>query len=163
MSAVDILDAGAVARYHTVPCSSHQSVADHSWGVAQILRMIEPTCSKAALCAALDHDVAERWTGDVPATAKWNDEALKAALDAHEARIEKWLGIDRDLVDGEWAALKVADMLELVYHSGRMLRAGNRHYLGPYDRGIDWLIKSNLMNYEAKALLARFIKENNGE
>jgi len=80
-------EAGRVQRCHTVPHRGEYSVAEHSWQVALLLLVLHPNPSPALLREALLHDVAERWTGDVPAPAKWASPDLAKALRTLEGQI----------------------------------------------------------------------------
>ena len=80
----NMIRGGAIKRYHTLETIGEQSVASHSWGVAMILQYLEPNVSKEAILRALTHDVAELFTGDIPAPVKWANpdlvEVLKSCL-----------------------------------------------------------------------------------
>ncbi len=121
----DILDAGRVRRFHTVPSHPHQTVAEHSWGVVMILLYIYPGATAAAIVHALSHDIGERATGDVPAHAKWRNQDLKDALHDVEQKELCRLGFDATgLPLSEQAAVKCADLLDLLLFCRRF----------PYDR-----------------------------
>lgn len=136
---------GNVRRYHTRPLVGEQTVAAHSWGVAAILCELHLGTAKPRfelLHAALMHDVAEYDTGDTPATAKWRCQSLKSALDELEAEIEKDLGIQADgLTAIEKAALKAADMLELLWFCLEQRRLGNTNLDEVWANGISFMEK----------------------
>ena len=85
----NMIRGGAIKRYHTLEIIGEQSVASHSWGVAMILQYLDPNVSKEAILRALTHDVAELFTGDVPAPVKWDNpdlvEVLKRIEDKYES------------------------------------------------------------------------------
>lgn len=167
MSSLDErLSAGLISRYHTVDCPRKQSVAEHSWGVAVILMEIVPTQyigDYALLRAALVHDMAELHTGDVPAHVKWANPTLKAELDRIETKVEQEMGVEIDLDPGRYQLLKVADLLELVYHAVRQLRLGNTNYRVVFDRGVEWLLEhKDWMPEKAATFLSYMIKEVRG-
>jgi len=93
----EIRRAGAVKRYHTVDTVRTQNVAEHSWHVAQIVRYIYPTASKELILAAIDHDVGEIHTGDIPAPFKWQYPEVATDLKTIEANFVKSLGVGHSL------------------------------------------------------------------
>ena len=113
------LAAGVIKRWHTVPIHGEQTVADHTYRVVQILRYIEPVPSKQLLCAALDHDVAEAKTGDIPFSQKTKDAI------ALEKEVLKKYDIAPTLEPYEAKLLKVADMLEMGYFAMQQHDMGN--------------------------------------
>lgn len=129
---------GTTRRYHTVP-GLEQDVAAHSWGVAIIILQLHPAPSVLLLKAALLHDCAEKYVGDLPATSKWASSILKAEMDAEEARWERELGIDVELNEFDRAWLKAADMLELVLFCEHALKLGNLYAEEIRQRGINYL------------------------
>lgn len=90
------------------------------------------------------HDVAERWTGDVPATTKWENPHLAEGLRAVEHKVEVLLGIRYDLADEEAIILKTADMLELCFWCARQISMGNRNFRQVFVNGDTWLMKHGL-------------------
>lgn len=119
-------EGGHVQRCHNLPHHGEYSVAAHSWHVAILLMVLHPNPSKELLLAALTHDVAERWTGDVPAPAKWASPKLKDHLDALEGGIEIALGIASQLTTEEQRWLKACDLLELELWCMDQIALGNK-------------------------------------
>ena len=107
-------EGAAVQRCHTHD-GPRYTVGEHSAGVAYLLLALMPTPPSAdLLSAALLHDIPERWTGDVPAWAKWSSPELARALEALEARILNSLGLEAPRLDSfELHWLKAADSLDL--------------------------------------------------
>lgn len=70
----ELIEAGyRTKRWHTVLTIKEQNLAAHSWGVAMIISRLFSGSSEDRLRlieAALDHDLAEGWTGDIPRPAK---------------------------------------------------------------------------------------------
>lgn len=122
-------DAGRVQRFHIVPDytgTPRQNLAEHSWGVAMFVdaiyqRMGSPARPAPArvLLAALRHDLAERWLGDLPANVKWAHPALSAEYGLAERDIEEFAGLTVPLTEQETAVLKWADGLECMVYSKR--------------------------------------------
>lgn len=134
----DLWRAARVRRYHTVPQVGEQTVADHSWGVAMILLRLMPAPGPTVglLRAALQHDLTEAVTGDVPATAKWAYPQLKLELDTIEADQEVRLGIVSYLSGEERDWLKAADLLELCFWCQYQYRLGNNYAMEVLKRGL---------------------------
>jgi len=114
---MEVRAGGAVQRWHTDPQLGPQDVRAHSWGVAMlVLALTQGHASRNLILAALTHDIGEHLTGDIPAPAKWQAPALRAALDALEQRGKQRLGLVFRLDEEEEAILKLADALELALH-----------------------------------------------
>lgn len=107
-------EGGAVRRCHVAFPNVHHDVAQHCYGVVSILMILHPEPSLNLIKACLWHDVAERWTGDVPSTAKDCDEALRERLDALEHAINDALGFSFELSEVESLWLKFCDLLDLA-------------------------------------------------
>ena len=131
-----------VVRWHTRPMHRRETVGEHT---ANVLAIVFALCggdnpSTDLISATLLHDTAEQWTGDVPATAKWEMPVLKENLDELEEKMmhKNWLR-SPELTDEEKLTLKWADMLDLCYTCMGELRMGNRTISEVLDRGIDYL------------------------
>jgi 5'-deoxynucleotidase YfbR-like HD superfamily hydrolase len=121
---------GAVKRWHAHPVHMQQTVASHSWGVAMVMKAIcmPDKLSVPLLLAALEHDVAEGYTGDIPYQAKRTFPDLKAASLAAEDSINRELGVmGATLTDYEQLMLKLCDMLELMWFALEERKLGNRN------------------------------------
>ena len=120
-------EAGHVRRCHIVPHFGEYDVARHSWHAAMLLRELYPEASKTLIWYVLEHDVAERWTGDVPATAKMMFEALAIGVKAAEEVLGGELGLmSKDKLttkEQQWA--KAVDMAELHLWCLDQLAMGN--------------------------------------
>jgi len=164
MNIKHVMESGKTLRYHTVESTRHQTVADHSWGVAIICLEIWPTASvpSALIEKALFHDCAEMFTGDVPAHAKWGNPELKELLDRIEQKVEVDMGIDIDLSPEERKILKLADMLELLFHTVSQLKLGNANYRIVLDRGAQWMTEHrDWWNDKVEAIFNDILKESN--
>ena len=127
------LAAGEIKRWHTIPIHGEQTVADHTYRMVQILRFIEPCPSMQLLCAALDHDVGEAKTGDIPYGAKTADAIAleKEVLEKHN--------IAPTLEPYEAKLLKAADLLEMGYFAAMQYDRGNSPMLAIVERVVDAL------------------------
>ena len=120
------LNAGKIRRWHTLPIIGEQTVADHTYGVCQILRYIyDNRCPPCLLNAALDHDVPEYYTGDVPFGAKKGSHSLRVGLRQLEEKYAKDGGIIHDLTTAEKVALKWADLAEMGFFGILQFTLGN--------------------------------------
>lgn len=134
---------GEVTRFHTCRVVGEQTVATHSFGVANLCVWL--TYGKASgtlLRAALEHDLPEQATGDLPAPFKWENPRVKALVDGREETFIHDYGLvdpDNDLSPYERWVLKWADMLELVLFCTEQQTLGNRSLDEIKARGIEYL------------------------
>lgn len=118
----------AVKRYHTQPRLIPETVGHHSANVCAILLHLDPSCSRNLLLAALQHDLPEALTGDIPAPAKWKSSSLQASLSILENEWGKEHGITTpNLTAEEHELLKLADILDLTLSSLEECRLGNSY------------------------------------
>ncbi len=147
-----IREGNAVKRCHTVPCFGEYNVGMHSANALSLLLVFNPDASPALMKAVLWHDIAERFLGDLPATAKTNFSDLRIAYEAAEKRIEKLLKLDQQLTKYEIIWLKAVDALELWIWCQEQLYMGNQFVR-------TWLILlSNILTkYEMPDSIKKFI------
>lgn len=158
-------DAGNVRRYHTARIIGEQTVAAHSFNMCLILMEVLEHPSADVLKAAMFHDLAEVFTGDIPATFKWKFPAVGNILAATEDLITEEAGLSIELDDLERRALKFADMMELCMFCCEQLELGNRNMIEILERGVDYLEqfppfneKSGKMIDQQRAALNHFYK-----
>jgi len=166
-----LYDTGIVRRFHTVADYSggvQQSVAEHSWGVALILkelcdrtRVDMPT---ALLFAALVHDAEEAYIGDMPAPTKWRFPALAAEMRVAEESVRRELRLEAaNFPEPLIALLKWADGLELYAYAQRRERDGATAY-GRIAGNIRTYMLTNLPQYpEALSVLAELTLKGEGD
>lgn len=107
-------ESGGVRRFHATPILQHYDIAQHCWRMGVLLDVLHPGPSQELRRAVMFHDSAERWTGDVPATAKWwVVPGISSWFAQAERRILTELGVNVDLTNEEYAWLKALDLLEL--------------------------------------------------
>jgi len=159
----EVVRGGTIKRYHTLETIGEQSVGAHSWGVAMILQYLDPTVSKTAILKALTHDIAELYTGDIPAPVKWDNPALVKALKAIEIDYEKRLNINysRKLLPKEAILFKQADMFELLFFCMRQRKMGNTNMNTVFSNGVEYLANQDL-NKRGSNLLGKLIEEYGG-
>jgi 5'-deoxynucleotidase YfbR-like HD superfamily hydrolase len=117
---------GALVRCHSERfVGDRQTVFHHSAGVALILiEVLGEQCSRELLIAALQHDLAEGFSGDVPAPTKWS--LGEGFFDAFEEEIRRQMELAPvKLTPGEKALLKAADFLDLCWTCYDQRRLGN--------------------------------------
>lgn len=109
-------------RYHTDPRLARlgQNLADHQWGVASLVALLNPSASATLLKAALFHDAAEFVCGDLSAPTKNAFPQLKAEYVKAESSTLRYMGLtyEEDLTPEEQKWLKMADCLEACLYMG---------------------------------------------
>jgi len=75
---------GRTKRFHTADILTTQNVAEHSFGVAALVHILDPAARKEVLLAALSHDLAEHLVGDIPSPVKRQFPAVKVEMDIAE-------------------------------------------------------------------------------
>lgn len=124
--------AGHVKRNHTQLTIRSQNVAEHSYGVAHLVEAISGgTASKALIMAALQHDVAEQVTGDIPQPFKVKHPSVSDILDEFEDAYESSSLLNthvRSLSETEIALLKCADLMDYLFFVSEEVAMGNRFY-----------------------------------
>lgn len=131
----ELWQASRVRRFHTDPAALEQNLADHSWGVAFFLDRLHPNPSANLFRCAIRHDLAERWTGDLPSPVKWDNPDLVCVLTQIErAAVAEHIGAIT-LTDEEHQWLKWCDLLELISFSAYSAMLGNNLAYRIYLRG----------------------------
>lgn len=127
-----ILQSGNVVRFHNSIGMDCQKNSDHQWEVALILQHIYPQCSKELLLAALTHDAAEYFTGDIPFPTKQASPELKSVLDKLEREWEERMGVHFDLHPEEKFFLKLADTFSGMWYCILQVREGKVNAKRPF-------------------------------
>lgn len=125
---LELRDAAAVQRWHTMRTLRTQSVGEHSFGVAQLVLWVCPNHSRRLLEAALAHDLPELHTGDIPAYVKWRAPQIKSILEKLENDFMWKHDIYHNLDEEERRTLKWCDMMELVLWCHEEIELGNTHH-----------------------------------
>ena len=150
---------GHVYRLHTVPTLLNETVAQHTFGVMSILRALYHPAwpPNRLLVRALDHDMPEQYTGDMPAPIKWKSDVIDEALKDIEADWWDEAGIvPSPLRVEEYYILKAADMLDLILKCNEELNMGNKNRLGMYKTSD---IISNGITYISGLDLPEWVRE----
>jgi len=133
---------GRVKRWHTIQTLKEETVAQHTYGViAMLVDLCNGKPSNKLLMAALFHDIAEQYTGDIPATTKWNYPEIATAVKNAELDIETRMGAVLELTTEEIHLLKAADMLDLCWFCLEERALGNKNVVEVFERGLDYLSK----------------------
>lgn len=136
-----LYEAGAVARWHTMPqIGGPLQVGQHSWGVAVlILTFCDREPSLRLVRAALLHDMHERWSGDSPSPGRKDIVALQEG--ENEAQRRFWVWADEphpeehlELWEEAW--LRLMDATEAWLWTGRQLSLGNHNVQGARDENL---------------------------
>lgn len=144
---VDAIGAsGHVRRFHAKTILRDNTVGEHTYGVLWWLRIIVPDeeLTKQLLFAALQHDMPEYVTGDIPAPTK---RACGSAFDKLEESVLVELGVPpAALTPEEETWLKLADIIDGMAFCVRERELGNstlrttfvnyRAYFSAYTEGV---------------------------
>lgn len=106
-------EAGTVRRCHIVPHHGQYNIAQHSYGAVSLLLLLNPEPSLNLIKAVQWHDAGERWLGDMPAPAKWDNFDLGQVYEAAERRVLDAIGLLPELTREEEHWLKAVDTLDL--------------------------------------------------
>lgn len=147
--------ANKVKRYHTIDLIVPETVGHHCANVALLCAHIAGNPSAELLLAALTHDYAEQFTGDIPATAKWAYPALESVLGQIEAEVDQY---NLKLTETEKFILKQADMLDLCFKCVEELKMGNTTVKPILERGINW-IRSRTVHINTVVLLEDLLRD----
>ncbi len=123
---------GLVTRYHAKPTLLRENVAEHSYYVAWLCRLLVPDCSKNLLLAALAHDIPEWKFGDIPSPTK-KLLGTSALAEAEDQELDN-LGFLVTLTEEETFTLKLADNLAGMTYCLRECQMGNQHLSVTFDR-----------------------------
>jgi len=129
-----------VRRYHQRYTAQSDTVAHHSYGVALLVNMIDPTARKEVLLAALVHDLPEGVTGDMPGHVK---AALPPSMRHELSNVESQLLAKHDLLFDlsldEAQLLKLCDKLESLLFCIEERQRGNKGLRSCGDKCSAWI------------------------
>ena len=135
-------EAAAVERMHTMRTIGEYTVGHHSFNMLAMLRLVWPDAPRNLIWAIIEHDIPERLTGDILATAKWagvvrKDPEFEDKLIAAIVGDSSCLRLGAELKS--W--LKGLDILEFVFYCRDQISLGNSQMLTAYNR-VDAVIRS---------------------
>ena len=152
-----ILNGSDVTRYHTLKTHTRETVGHHSHGVAMLCFLLTPTPSRSVLVAALFHDLAEQYTGDIPSPAK-RVLNISQTVNDYEHQILKNNGIIMpELTNEESRLLKLADIAHGALFCVKEMQMGNKSIRKVFDRYISYAEELHLTSHETE--LFNTIKE----
>jgi 5'-deoxynucleotidase YfbR-like HD superfamily hydrolase len=146
----ELRNGSSTLRWHTRRTIRQQTVADHSHGVALLVSELFPHASTNLYRAVLRHDLAEGFTGDIPATAKWANPELAHALQKVEVEWHTRTNTQILLTTGEACILKWCDMMELVLWCMEEASMGNAPMMDVARLGLNYLCKMGHPNKNAQ-------------
>jgi 5'-deoxynucleotidase YfbR-like HD superfamily hydrolase len=155
-----VREASRVKRYAVDPIIGEDTVGHHSQGVAVLMIMFMGNPSKELLKAAITHDMAERWCGDLPAPFKWANQDFCGKHAEFEAIKLVELKFAWQLNDYETAMLRIFDVLDAALFGYEQYHLGNKHGAKIFRKCFDWLNKSTVSTVllkEIPMLLAEII------
>ncbi len=133
-------EAGAVTRWHVVPHHGVDTVANHSWNATTLLLELNPGASRALIIYMLEHDVTERWIGDIPASSKGMFPLISQGVKNAEATLIYEMGLMNPVgltkEECQWA--RAIDALEAVLWCYEQLVMGNRMVENALDSLLVW-------------------------
>jgi len=141
---------GAVKRLHTRSTLRNYTNAEHTYGtlvlVGELCRVNPDTRVHDCSMYMLGHDIAEGYTGDIPANVKLDNPQLNKELDAIEQR---WTTANMPLLhnilsDLERKICKCADLLDLGLFCAEEYAMGNRTLVDVYGRVVQYLQQPSL-------------------
>jgi len=126
----DLREGLRVKRFHTVDVLREETVGHHSANVCLILMYLygEGHPRSQLLQAAILHDIAEQWTGDLPAMIKWKYPQLKELMkvvEAAEWELREEGSPTEKLTNGELLLLQLADSADCGLKCAYEVRMGN--------------------------------------
>ena len=139
-------EAGAVKRWHIVPTvGAGETVGHHTYNAVSLLLCLYPGASRALIVYMLDHDVTERWIGDIPASAKGMFKEINLGVQIAEKALTDEMGLmAAGSLTGEerrWA--RAIDALDAVMYSEEQLAMGNRNFETVLAGLTHWFDESN--------------------
>ena len=128
-------EAGCIERCHNVPHQGSYSNAAHTYGVLQLARWLYPAFFGELAPIILDHDVPERYTGDIPANVLRSSEEVKKACHIIERSVAQKFGLvpEQAYAAGApelYAKFKACDRIELYLWCCEQLEQGNQGVRG---------------------------------
>jgi 5'-deoxynucleotidase YfbR-like HD superfamily hydrolase len=154
---VNIRGGGRTERCHTVPHVGEYSNAKHQWGVAMLMWELWPADFQRLAIYCLSHDVAEKWVGDTPATAKKYISGLSRTMGSLEDLLCNRLDIPGEgfLSELDHKKLKDCDYLELYIWCIEQMQMGNNCVL-EIIMSLDEFFEDSRLLPAANALLEQF-------
>lgn len=130
---------GATKRYHTIHTIGENTVAHHSFGVACLIWLLDPTAETRLIMAGLAHDLAEQVTGDISSPTKRRFPELAEMVQLMEDEILESQGMFFQLSKEEQRTLKLADCMDGMLYCIGEYELGNRTIIEVYNRYVSYV------------------------
>lgn len=120
--------AGRVTRYHAQTLLRPENVAEHTFGLVNLLMILtERQLRPELIMAAMAHDMGEYVSGDIPSPVKrsMTDESRMAIAAMEDTAMGMIHGSGWELSDWEYLLLKTADNLDGLLKCIEEKRMGN--------------------------------------
>ena len=134
-------EAGHLKRWHQMPINGEDTVATHCWNATSMLLQFKPNASRELIIYMLEHDISERWIGDITAPAKSMFPELAKAVKIAEAILSDEMNLNNaaglDPTDRCWA--KAMDALDAWLFCQDQVNMGNRNASLPLGELGKWL------------------------
>lgn len=147
-------ESAEVRRFHTSRVISEQTIAQHTFNMLSMLRILYPDAPPSLFWAIHEHDIPERYTGDVPSTAKWAGLMNKSIVDRLERQINAILfgcSATEMLDEEELKWLNGLDLLELICFCKDQITIGNVALQKMYERATLFM-KENTSKYPTEII-----------
>lgn len=135
---------GMVARYHTVPTVTTDTVGEHTFGVALLCVALsgDNPPRAALLLAALYHDLAELSTGDIPAPIKRQLDIRNRLQAVETGLLQEKLGVAApELTPDEDRILQIADAADGLLHCCYERALGNQLITETYNKYLSYVVE----------------------
>lgn len=119
------LEGGRVKRCHTADYIGHYDNAQHSFNMCILYLALHPEPKFRVVKAILYHDLAERFTGDLPAPALIEFPELREGIKKVEAHCRKVMGVEIDIEEEEAHWVHTIDKVEHYLWAVRQVSMGN--------------------------------------
>jgi 5'-deoxynucleotidase YfbR-like HD superfamily hydrolase len=151
---LELRAASNVKRCHTLDHHGEYTVGKHSYDCVVLLLELNPNASRELIRELLYHDVAERWTGDMPCVAYWGNGALERTYEEAQAQAMAEHGIPVSvLTEEEEQWLHAIDKLELwLWAQDQTQRWSNLSALPVLERLEEWFA-----NHKVPVPISNFI------
>lgn len=145
-------EASKVERSHTMPHHGSYTIGQHSYDMLTLAYVLVPAdeLTKNLMLGITFHDTAERWTGDMPNPAKYQDGEFARRLEQLETRIARKLGFHIQLTPQETKWLVVLDKLELLLWAHEQIAMGNRSAAAVIGNLASWFMHNKVPEHVAE-------------
>ena len=120
-------EGGEVERCHCFRTIGNPTVGQHTFNAVSMLLILCPDPTINMIKALQFHDMAERFLGDMPATAKWKFPHLKEDYEVCEMRILGENGMLPALDEREKMWVHLMDVLDFYMYCHEQMLLGNRY------------------------------------